>query len=92
MPQNPQNTIGQNVLKHYNQFIGVITKDFRWLQITTDKGIKLKVETAAKEIDQQLLYFVTIDVINISQQNPSVQYIITLPMTTIIMFGSSALA
>ena len=55
MPQNPQNTIIQNVLKYYNQFRSVIIEALRWLQITTDKGKKLKVETTVKEIDQRLL-------------------------------------
>ena len=84
MTQNPQNTISQNALKHYNQFRSVITEALGWLKITTDKGMKLKVETTSKEIYQQLLDFITIDVLNIEQQHPSIQYIITLPMTTII--------
>ena len=45
MPQNPQNTISQTVLKNYNEFRGVRTGAFRWVHITTDAGMKLKVET-----------------------------------------------
>ena len=52
MPQNPQNTISQISLKHYNKSIIVRTEALRWLQVTTDTGIKLKVETTVKEIDQ----------------------------------------
>ena len=63
MPQNPQNAIIQTSLKHYNEFINVITEALRWVKMTTDTGIKFKVETPAKEIDQQLLYLITIDVL-----------------------------
>ena len=52
--------------------------------MTTDTGIKSKVETSSKEKDQQLLDFITIDAINIEQQHPSDQGIITLTMTPII--------
>ena len=48
MPKNTQNTISQTALKHYNQFISIITEDLRWLQITVDTGKKLKVETIVK--------------------------------------------
>ena len=48
MPQNPQNIILQNVLKYYNPFRSAITKEIIWLQITTDTGKKLKVETEVK--------------------------------------------
>ena len=40
----------------------VIIEALRWLEIVTDTGIRLKVETTAQEIYQQLLYFITIDV------------------------------
>ena len=40
-PQNPKNTISQNSLKHYNQYISVRTEAIRWLQIATYKGNKL---------------------------------------------------
>ena len=46
--------------------------------------MKLKVEAPFKERDQQLLEFITIDVLNIEQKYPSSQEIITLPMTPII--------
>ena len=46
--------------------------------------MKLKAETTVKEIDQKLLYFITIDVLNIEQQHPSSMDTITLPMTPII--------
>ena len=48
MPQKSQNEISQTVLKHYSQFRSIITGDLRWLQITTDTGLKLKVETTLK--------------------------------------------
>ena len=48
MPQNAQNTISQTALKYYNRFISVITEDLIWLQIATDTGNKLKVETTVK--------------------------------------------
>ena len=84
MPQIPQKTISQTELKHYNQSRSLITEALRWLQITTDTGIKLKVETTVKEIFQQFLAFITIDVLQVEQQHTSGQYIITLPMTLII--------
>ena len=52
--------------------------------MTTYTVIKLKVEIAVKERDQQLLDFINIDIIKIEQQHPSFQVIITLPMTPII--------
>ena len=84
IPQNPQNTIGQTALKSYNQFRSVRIKDIIWIQITTDTGVKLKVETTSKERGQQSLDFIIIDVIKIKYQRPSSRYIITLPITPII--------
>ena len=52
--------------------------------MTTDTVIKLKTETSSKERYQQLLDFITIDLLNIEHQHPSSQYIITIQMTPII--------
>ena len=71
IPQNPQNTISQTALKHYNQLISVKTEALVWVQIATDTGIKLKVETTVKEIDQQLFDFITIGVPKIEDKHPS---------------------
>ena len=49
MPQNPLNKISQAELKHYNKFINVGTEALIWVQMTTYKSIKFKVETSAKE-------------------------------------------
>ena len=84
MLQNPQNTISQIALKHYNQFIFVGAEALRWLQIAADIGKKPKVETTVKEIDQQFFCFVNIDVLKIEQQYYSDQEIITLSINTII--------
>ena len=65
MPQNPQNTIIKTALKHYNQFWSLITEALRWVQIATDTGMKLKVKTKVKERYQQLLDFITVDVLKI---------------------------
>ena len=65
MPQNPQNTISQIALKHYNEFINVIIEALRWVQMTTETFIKFKVEASAKERDQSLLVFVTIDILKL---------------------------
>ena len=48
MPQNPQNTISQTALKHYNEFRNVRTEALIWVKMATDTGIKFKVETSAK--------------------------------------------
>ena len=48
MPQNPQNTISQTKLKHYNKFRSVITEALIWVKITTDTGMKIKVEKTSK--------------------------------------------
>ena len=48
MPQNPQNTISQTLLKNYDQFRIVITEALIWVKMTTDTGMKLKVETIVK--------------------------------------------
>ena len=71
MPQNPQNTISQTALKHYNEFRSVTTEALRWVQMTKYTGIKLKVETTVKERYQQLLDFITIGIIKIEQQHHS---------------------
>ena len=65
MPQNPQNTISQTALKNYNQFRTVRTEALRWVQIATDTGMKLKIETPVKERYQQLLEFFTVDLLKI---------------------------
>ena len=65
MPQKTQNTISQTSLKHYIQFRSVRTEVLIWLQIYTDTGKKLTLETTVKEIYQQLLDFVTIGLIRI---------------------------
>ena len=84
IPQNPKNTISQTALKYYNEFRNVITEALRWVQMNTDTGIKFKVETSAKERDQNLLDFITIDILKLEHQHPSSQDIITLPMNPII--------
>ena len=48
MPQNPQNKISQNAIKHYNKFRNIRTEPLRWVQMTTDTGMKFKVETSSK--------------------------------------------
>ena len=48
MPHNPQNTMIQTELKYYNEFRNFRTGALRWVQMTTDIGIKFKVETSAK--------------------------------------------
>ena len=65
MPQNPQNTISQTTLKHYNEFRYVRSEALRWVQMTIDTGIKFKVETSAKERYQRLLDFITIDILKL---------------------------
>ena len=45
MPQNLQNTISRTALKHYNEFRSIITEALRWVQMTKDTGMKLKVDT-----------------------------------------------
>ena len=84
MPQNPQNTISKTALKYYNQFRSVINEALIWLQIATNTGKNLEVQTKLYEIDQQLLDFITIDSIKIEQQHSLYQDIITLPITPII--------
>ena len=46
-----------------------MTEDLRWVQTTTDTGIKFKVETSAKERDQKLLGFITIGVLKLEQKH-----------------------
>ena len=65
MPQNSQNTISQIAHKNYNQFRSVIPEALIWVKITTDTGIKIKVETTVKERYQQLLEFFTVDLLKI---------------------------
>ena len=89
MPQNPQNRIIQTELKHYDQFRSVSADTIRWLQINTDTGKKPKLKTRAKEKYQQLLDFITIDVLNIEQQYCSDQENITLPMTQFLRKGQN---
>ena len=48
MQQNPQNKISQTALERYNGFRDVITEDLIWVKMTTDTGIKFKVETSVK--------------------------------------------
>ena len=83
MPQNPQKTISQTELKHYNEFRSVGTEALRWVKITTDIGMKLKLDKKNR-IDQQLLDFITIDVLKIEQLHPSSKDIITIPITPVI--------
>ena len=60
MPQNQQNTVCKNSIKHYNQFRSIKNEALMWLQITTYTGKKNKVETEAKQISQQIIYFIKI--------------------------------
>ena len=61
-----------------------MTEDLIWLKITTYIIKKLKFGTKVKERDQQLLHFITIDVIKFEQQKYPYHDIITLPMNPII--------
>ena len=49
MPKSLKNTISQTALKHYNEFRNVRTEGLRWVKITTDTGIKFKVENHTKK-------------------------------------------
>ena len=84
MPHKPKNTISQNSLKHYNEFVNVRTESLRWVKMTTDTGLKFKVETSANKRYQQLLELITIDILKREQQHPSVQDIINITMNPII--------
>ena len=84
MPQNTQKKTSQTALKNYNEFRNVRTKALIRSQMTTDTGIKLKVETSSKERDQLLLYFINIDIIKLKHKYPSSQDIITLPTNPVI--------
>ena len=55
--------MSQTTLKHYNQLRSVRNGALRRLKITIYKVNKLKVETEVKEIDQKILYSVTIDIV-----------------------------
>ena len=68
MLKTPQKTINKTALKHYNQSRSVITEALRWLQITTDIGKKIKVETETKQIHHKLLDFIKIDIINVERK------------------------
>ena len=65
IPKNLQNTFSKTALKYYKEFRSVRTEAIRWVKITIYSGMKIKVETTVKEIDKQLLDFITIDVLNI---------------------------
>ena len=52
--------------------------------MTKDTGIQFKVETSAKERDQNILYFITIDILKLEQKHPSSWDIINLSINTII--------
>ena len=84
MTQNPQNKIIQTKLKNYNQLRNVRTEALRWVKTTTYTGIKFKVETSAKERDQQLLDFITIYILKLGHQHSLSQDIIILSMNRII--------
>ena len=84
MPQNPQNKIIQTALKNCNKFRNVRTEDLRWLQTTTDTGIKFKVDTSTKERDQQLSDFINIYTIKLEQKHNSSEDIINLSTNPII--------
>ena len=52
--------------------------------MTTDTGMKFKVETPYKERYQKLLEFITVDILKLEDQHPSSQETTTIPMNTII--------
>ena len=84
MPQNSQNTISSTALKHYNKFTNERTEALIWVHMTKDIWIKSKVETSSKDIYQQLLDLITIDILKIEHQHHSSKEIINLPMNPII--------
>ena len=49
MSQKLQTTISKTEIKHYNQFRSVRTEYLRWLKMTSNTVMKLKVETRVKE-------------------------------------------
>ena len=84
MPQDPNNKISQTTLKYQNEFRNIINEALRWVKMTTDTGIKFKVETSAKERNQQLLDSIIINILKLEQQHTSSQYIITLSINPFI--------
>ena len=84
MPKNLQNKTSQTALKHYNELRYFRTEALRWVKMTTKSGVNFKVETSAKERDQKLLDFITIDILKLEHQHNSSKDIINLSMNPII--------
>ena len=61
----PTKKISQTEIKDYNQFRNIRTQALIWLQINTDAGNKIKVETEAKEREHKILDLFKIDIIKV---------------------------
>ena len=71
IPKNPQNTIIQTPLNHWNQFRSVRSEALRWLKITTDTVKKLKVEIKVKERDKN--YYTSLPLMYLIFNNNNLQ-------------------
>ena len=62
MPDNPQNTVGNNALKKYNNFRSVRQESTEWVRFTDAKGKSTRVNVDRDIVNSQLLDYIRIDI------------------------------
>ena len=76
MPDNPQNTLGNNALKKYNNFRSVRQESTEWVRFTDAKGKSTRVNVDRDTVNSQLLDYIRIDICqlaNLDNDNSSTQ-------------------
>ena len=60
MPDNPQNTLGSNALKKYNNFRSVRQEATEWVRFMDAKGKSTRINVDKDSVNSQLLDYIKI--------------------------------
>ena len=67
MPDNPQNTLGNNALKKYNNFRSVRQEAIEWVRFTDAKGKSTRINVDKDSVNSQLLDYIRIEICELAE-------------------------
>ena len=79
MPDNPQNTISTTAIKRYNDYMSVQVETSEWFRITIQEGKSARVPTITKNVEEELLDYIKIDIMDTTTEQESNEYISAAP-------------
>ena len=79
MPGNPQNTISTTAIKRYNDYRSVRIEALEWFKITNQEGKSTRVSTITKNVEEELLDYIKIDIMDTTTEQENNEYISAAP-------------